>query len=118
MSLRSIMKRNWEAKHGVLPASSPRKGKVTVGKALPIVATAAPAKSAPAPKIPEKPCALRGKVPIRTEECGGCRKKTQLKVFACSEFGACTIAKRVPGVAGCCKGCTRYQSEDATTSHM
>jgi hypothetical protein len=112
MSLRSILKRNREAKHGPLPASR----EATVVKALPIVAPAAPAK--PKATVPKEPCAHRGKEPIRAEECGGCRGKTQLQVFACSEFGACTIAKRVAGVAGCCKGCTRYQAEGATTSHM
>jgi hypothetical protein len=105
MSLRSILKRNREAKHGPLPASR----EATVVKALPIVATAAPAK--PKATVPKEPCAHRGLTAIRSEECGGCRKKTQLKVFPCAVFGECTIAKPHAKARGCCKGCTSYVAE-------
>jgi hypothetical protein len=108
MSLRSILKRNWEAKHGRTLPGSPRKGKVIVGaKSLPLVATATPAKLKAT--VPKEQCVHRGKEPIRSEECGGCRGKTQLKVFPCAVFGECTIAKPHAKARGCCKGCESYK---------
>ncbi len=67
------------------------------------------APAAPKPS-PDKPCVHRGKDVLRTEKCGPCGGKAQLKVFACSEFGECTIAKPLAGVGGCCKGCTKYEA--------
>jgi hypothetical protein len=88
------------------------------GKAKKVERTAAPV-AGPKPHVQQnKPCAYRGKEPIRSETCGSCRKRTQLKVFACAVFGDCTPETPHAKVKGCCKGCTRYQTQDATTSHM
>lgn len=59
----------------------------------------------PAP-IPPRRGACRHRGPeLRREECTSCgQKKTQVKVFACAEFGECTIGRRV-GELPVCQAC-------------
>ena len=52
-------------------------------------------------------CANLGPVNGRSVECKPCGGKVALKLFVCTEFGECTLAKAVPGVA-CCVGCEMY----------
>jgi hypothetical protein len=108
MSLRDIIKRTRARKKAGANQRYPQHaGKAT---SLPVVAaTPAPAAEVkPESKLPDKPCAYRGLTAIRSEECGGCRKRTQLKVFPCAVFGECTIAKPHAKAKGCCKGCDKY----------
>jgi hypothetical protein len=55
----------------------------------------------------DSPCAKRGEE-IRLQKCPTCcGGSVKIKVFACSEFGECSIAKKLDGVA-CCAGCSAY----------
>ncbi len=60
---------------------------------------------------PMQPCAFRGEPTSKLVACETC-VGTQLKTFACSVFGECTIAKPGFGVAGLCAGCYRRQPEE------
>lgn len=52
-------------------------------------------------KSPDLSCIHRG-AQTRTIECPTCSNTTtRLKVFACSQFGECTISKKVDGIATC-----------------
>lgn len=58
-------------------------------------------------KSPKKPasqpaanCPHRGDV-ARLQLCHGCQGAVQIKVFACSQHGECTIGKQLPGVHLC-----------------
>jgi hypothetical protein len=63
----------------------------------------------PKRSVAQQPCVRLGSDTGQTETCKPCRGGAgiELKVFSCSEFGRCTIAKSVPGVA-CCNGCHGY----------
>ncbi len=50
-----------------------------------------------------------GEVVICAEGCRG----VKLKVFECSQFGVCTLAKRGDGVGACCNRCPKYEPENA-----
>ena len=56
------------------------------------------------------PCRHLGGPTGEKVRCGSCRSTVYLKVFACAELGTCTIGKPVPGVAGCCRDCPRYEA--------
>ena len=53
------------------------------------------------------PCGKLGGANGRKVPCKPCGGKVELKLFVCEEFGECTTAKPVEGVA-CCVGCGRY----------
>ena len=61
-------------------------------------------------KVDGQSCVHRGEA-IRTEGCKSCRGNVQVKVFACSEFGECTIAKKI-GSAAMCYGCSSFSKVD------
>lgn len=60
----------------------------------------------------KRPCVHRGEA-ADTVTCQTCKGNWQIKTFACSVHGRCTLAKRVEGVAGCCNDasqpCTDYK---------
>jgi Glycosyltransferase family 25 (LPS biosynthesis protein) len=46
--------------------------------------------------------------------CGSCKGRVQLKVFACAEYGRCTLEKPAVNQAeapGCCNGCLKFRVE-------
>jgi hypothetical protein len=49
-------------------------------------------------------CRHRGEPTGEQRQCGTCPGSVSVKVFGCSVHGACTLAKKVEGLA-CCKGC-------------
>jgi hypothetical protein len=108
MSLRSILKRNWEAKHGLLPAFSPRKGKVIVGaKSLPLVATAAPAK----PKRAKRgPCGYIGKELTGKEREE--RKLSHGRTWSLCLHPQQPLGEAVCGCRGCGPSCKGYESKE------
>ncbi len=59
------------------------------------------------PSPPKAACVNLGKPTGETQTCESCKGKVELKVYACSVHGTCTIGKKVDGVA-CCKDCGDY----------
>ena len=53
-------------------------------------------------------CVHRGEQ-TRTVGCATCGGAVAIKVFACSEFGECTIAKKIGNLA-VCQGCASYSA--------
>src|SRR3990167_3908014 len=45
-------------------------------------------------------CPYRGSE-LRRESCKSCRGVVEIKVFACSEYTACTVSKELPGIHVC-----------------
>lgn len=58
-------------------------------------------------KDKQLPCVKIGAETGEKVSCESCAGKIQLKVFSCSEFGGCTIAKQADGRA-CCANCSSY----------
>jgi hypothetical protein len=52
----------------------------------------------------EAACPLRGEPTGETVTCRTCAGRVELKLFACSVHGTCTVGKKAEGVA-CCEGC-------------
>lgn len=65
---------------------------------------------------PPQPCKNLGEPIGETVECATCSGKTQLKLFACSVHGKCTIDpnRPVPGVANC--QCDKYKAKPRPSS--
>lgn len=50
---------------------------------------------------------------LRRANCPTCAGHVQVKVFECSVYGECTLAKKIGSIA-CCQTCERYE---AASSH-
>lgn len=82
-----------------IAAKDPRYAHLVPG-AGPIPGTPRPAKG------DTYPCPGRGADVLREEECKTCGGKVRLKVYSCSMgYGECTVGKKTPGAAGCCRTC-------------
>lgn len=88
---------------------------ITVMMAAAKTAGATAGTPAPTPgpkKTPKPPCRHLGPATGKTVECKSCAGKVSLKVFGCGVFGECTAKKRHDDIAGCCKGCEKYEAAE------
>lgn len=81
-----------------IAAKDPRYASLVPGAVIPQVR--------PSPATDPYPCSGRGSDVLREEECKSCGGRVRLKVYSCSlGHGECTIGRKAPGVAGCCRTC-------------
>lgn len=61
------------------------------------------------------PCVRRGPE-VRQQLCPSCcGQKTMIKVYACSAYGECELAGKLPGVALCGDHCPSYAAANPST---